>query len=257
MNIPLILNDQPKTGKIQKKAESFYDNLLKFLLENKLPFMVGGTYAFNTYTGIERPTKDIDLFTTQEDYPRILKKLSDAGYKTKLYEIARDWLAKVYDEKNGIFIDIMYGERNGLYKVDKTWLDHAQKGIVLGYDVKLVPVEELIRSKSYIQNRDRHDGPDVVHLILRQGKQLNWQLLLDKMDPHWELLTAHILNFLFVYPSERKVIPEWVIKKLMEKVKERISHEPTSDKITRGLLLSNDYEVGVSHWGFSPIRTLE
>lgn len=225
------------------------------MLEHKLPFMIGGTYAFREYTGIERPTKDIDIVVAEEDYPHILKTLAENGYKTKLHEIARNWLAKVYDE-HGFFTDIMYGERNGLYKVDQSWFDHAREGEVLGRIVKLVPVEEMIRSKAYIQSRDRYDGADVIHLMLTQGKTLNWRFLIQKMDPHWEILMAHILNFLFVYPSERKFIPRWVMNYLMDKIRERLSHPPTKDRITRGLLLSPEYEVGVAKWGFQPIRTL-
>ncbi len=240
--------------KSKKNPEEFYNRILKTLLEKNLPFMIGGTYAFREYTGIERATKDIDIITTEEDYPRILKVLTENGYKTILHELELNWLAKV--QEGDYFVDLMFAERNGLHRVDKTWLAHARQGTILGHQVKLVPVEEMIRSKAYIQNRDRHDGIDVVHLILKQGKTVNWQLLLDKMDPHWEIIAGHILTFLFVYPSERLVIPPWVIEKLIKKIQERLSHPPTKDRITRGLLLSKDYAIGVSKWGFTPIREL-
>lgn len=249
------LDEQPKTGKEKQMAERFYKELLDFLLQKKLPFMIGGTYALTYYTGIERPTKDIDIVTTEKDYPNILKILSEGGFQTKLHEVEINWLAKVY--KGSYFTDIMYAERNGLHTVDETWLEHAKEGIILGRKVKLIPVEDLIRSKAYIQNRDRNDSADVIHLILKQGRNVNWKLLFDKMEPHWEILTSFLFQFLFIYPSERKVIPEWVIEKLMEKAKDRLSHPPTKNKITRGLLLSPDYEVGVSHFGFKPIRTLK
>jgi hypothetical protein len=250
----MLLNENPKTGTKQEEAEEFYKELLDFLLKKKLPFMVSGTYAFAQYTGTERATKDIDIVTTEKDYPKILSILSDNGYQTKLHEMELNWLAKV--TKNEYFADVMFAERNGLHKVDKSWFENAREGVVLERHVKLVPPEELIRSKAYIQGRHNHGGVDVIHLILTQGKTMNWKLLFEKMEPHWEILASFLFLFLFIYPSEREVIPDWVIEKLMEKARERLSHPPTKDRITRGLLLSPEYEVGISRWGFKPIRTL-
>lgn len=250
----MTLNEEPKTGEHKEKAEQFYKELLDFLLEKKLPFLISGTYTFTQYTGIERPTKDIDIVTTEKAYPKLLKILNENGYQTKLHEMELNWLAKVM--KDEYFADVMFAERNGLHKVEESWFQNARKGVVLEQDVFLIPPEELIRSKMYIQGRHNHGGVDAIHLILTQGKTLNWKLLFEKMEPHWELLAEFLFLFLFIYPSEREVIPNWVIEKLMDKAKERLSHPPTKERITRGLLLSPDYEAGVSHWGFKPIRTL-
>lgn len=62
-----------------KRAEEFYGMLIDLLLESKVPFMIGGTYAFTAYTGIERTTKDMDFCCTFEDYPKILRIISEAG----------------------------------------------------------------------------------------------------------------------------------------------------------------------------------
>jgi len=187
---------EPLIGKQKKRAEEFYDNLLTLMIEKKLPFMIGGTFAFNQYTGLDRPTGDIDIMIPIEDYPKILKTLADAGYKTELADIERDWLAKVTDPE-GFYTDIIYAERNGLHKIERDWLIDAHEGTVLGHKVLLEPVEEMLRSKCYVQNRHRNDEGDVTHLILRQGKSLNCERLLKKMDPHWELLMAHIVMFFF------------------------------------------------------------
>lgn len=244
------------TGQKKKQAEKFYDKLLGVMIKKKLPFMIGGTFAFNQYTGLDRPTGDIDIKIPIEDYPTILKTLADAGYKTELAEVELNWLAKVTDP-DGFYTDIIYAERNGLHKVERDWLEIAREGTVLGHKVLLEPVEEMIRSKSYVQNRHRSDEGDVIHLILKQGKSMNWERLLTKMDPHWELLMARMLIFLFIYPSERDAIPKWVIADLMGRLVEQFSHKPPKDKITRGLLLSNDFQVGVSQWGFQPITELK
>jgi hypothetical protein len=243
-------------GKKKEKAEEFYDKLLTILIKKKLPFMIGGSFAFAEYTNIYRPTGDIDIKIPYVDYPKVLKALTDSGYRPELNEIELVWLAKVYDE-NGFYTDLIFAERNGLYRIESDWLKRARPGTVLGHKVLLEPVEEMIRSKCYVRNRHRDDSGDVVHLLLRQGKTIDWNILLEKMAPHWELLMSTILHFLFIYPSERNIIPKWVIDRLVVKLEERVSHPPTKDKISRGLLLSNDYQVGVSLWGFTPITELK
>jgi hypothetical protein len=243
------------TGKQKEKAEAFYNEILEVLLDKNLPFMIGGTFAFNEYTDLDRPTGDIDIKTTTKDYPRLLRALARAGFETELSEIELKWLAKV--KKGDFYTDIIFAERNGLHKIDQSWLDRSRLGTVLGHEVKIEPVEELVRSKMYVQNRDRNDMIDVVNLLLKQGKSMDWNLLYQKMEPHWELLMSAVLTFIFVYPSERNNVPTFIFDKLMDNLKERLSHDPTPDKITRGLLLSNDYEVGVSKWGFQPIHTLK
>ncbi len=246
----------PLTGKKKEQAEKFYTKLIATMIRKKLYFMVGGTFAFREYTGIDRETGDIDIKIPYDSHPQILQTLSESGYKTELSETGFRWLAKVTDP-DGFYTDFIYAERNGLYKVQESWLERSVEGMVLGHRVKLEPVEEMIRSKCYVRNRHRDDSGDVVHLILRQAENLDWKMLMKKMEPHWELLMSNLILFLFIYPSERNLIPKWVIEHLLVKLEDRISHEPTKDKITRGLLLSNDYQVGVSQWGFEPVQELK
>ena len=48
---------------------------LRVLHERGIQFLVGGTFAFTQYTGVVRPTKDLDLFIAQSDLERTLKAL--------------------------------------------------------------------------------------------------------------------------------------------------------------------------------------
>ena len=45
---------------------AFYRTCMKALNEAKCDYLVGGAYAFARYTGIERHTKDFDIFVRQE-----------------------------------------------------------------------------------------------------------------------------------------------------------------------------------------------
>ena len=67
---------------------------------------------------------------------------------------------------------------------------------------------ELIVSKMFIQDRYRYDGADVAHVILRAHDRIDWEHLLRYMEPYWEVLLTHLLNFRFIYPTERDLIPE-------------------------------------------------
>jgi hypothetical protein len=44
------------------EAVEFYVDSLKLLQQHGLAFLLSGTYALSCYTGIARPTKDLDIF---------------------------------------------------------------------------------------------------------------------------------------------------------------------------------------------------
>lgn len=236
-------------GKKEIEANNFYKHILRLLDKQHIPFMVGGTYAFTAYTDIFRPTKDMDIFSTPEVYPSILKIANKAGFLTELLD--ERWIAKIH-EKN-FTTDIIFAEKNGLNKVNQSWFAHSPTGSVLGYTVKLMPLEEMILSKSFIQNHNRYDGPDVIHLILRRGTMIDWHLLLTLMDPYWEVLFAHLINFSFVYPTNRNIIPKWVMETMTDRLKLLLSEPETHDRVTRGLLFSMEYKVSIEQWGYQDI----
>jgi hypothetical protein len=79
------------------------------------------------------------------------------------------------------------------------------------------------------------------------------------MELHWEVLLMHLLNFRFVYPSERDVVPPWLMDELLERLKVQSSIPPPAMKVCRGRIFSpRDYLADVTEWGFSePIGNLE
>lgn len=239
------------SAKSQKQAEDFYSRVIELLLKRKMLFMIGGTYAFSAYTGIERPTKDIDIKCAFEDYPTILKTFSDAGFKTEISE--EQWIAKVHEAHHDFFTDVIFAEKNGLAKIDRGWLKRARDGTVLGHNVKLEPIEDMISSKAFIQQKERFDGADVINLIYKYADTIDWKFLAQKIEPHWEILFAHLVNFIFVYPSEKKTLPKWLLTEYLKR-SEKEFFEPCPDrKITRGLLISSQYEPAVTQWGFHPV----
>jgi hypothetical protein len=47
--------------------------VLKTLQASEIPFLVGGAYAFERYTGIVRHTKDLDIFIRKNDCDRLFE----------------------------------------------------------------------------------------------------------------------------------------------------------------------------------------
>src|SRR5690348_6131429 len=114
---------------------SFYRRVLQALESAGVPVLVGGAYAFAVYTGIERRTKDFDLFLRADDFERAAHALDALGYPTEL--AFPHWLGKVHG--GSWFVDLIFDSGNGVARVDDAWFEHAVRADVLGLPAKLVP----------------------------------------------------------------------------------------------------------------------
>ena len=230
------------------RARDFYVAALKVLDDAGLDYVVGGGYAMVYYTGIRRNTKDLDIFVREGDHKTILQTLEHAGFRTEYFYPY--WIAKALQGDD--FIDILYNSGNGQCLVDDDWFKHAQVAEVLGYPTRLIPPEEQLWSKAFVQDRDRFDGADVIHLIYGQAEKLDWKRLLRRFEGHERVLLAHLLLFGYSYPHERDRIPAWVTAALNDAV----AHETTSgDRVCRGTFLAQrSYGTAVNDWGYADGR---
>ncbi len=109
--------DEPRTAPDPAEdaaAISFYRGVMQTLDAGGVPFLVGGAFALAHFTGIERETKDLDLFIRRRDYERVAQLLTAQGHTTEL--AFPHWLAKVYCGKH--FIDLIFNSGNGVSPVD-------------------------------------------------------------------------------------------------------------------------------------------
>ncbi len=232
-------------------TREFYCQALRTLRKARAPFLVGGAYAFERYTGIARHTKDFDIFVREADRDAVLETFANAGYHTEL--TFPHWLAKAFC--GGAFVDVIFGSGNGIARVDDGWFTHAVDGKVFGIPVRLCPVEEMIWSKAFVQERERYDGADVAHLIRAQGRCLDWQRLLARFGPHWRVLLSHVTLFGFVYPSERDAVPTWLTEQLARRLLDEAEAGPAAERVCQGTLLSREqYLVDVDRWGYQDAR---
>ena len=243
-----------RRGEVPEKSDEkldFYRGTLELFNREGLPFLVGGTHAYYRYTGIARETKDFDLFMRRSDYPRFEEALHREGYETNL--TFPHWLGKIH--KGKAFIDLIFSGGNGEAAVDEEWFEHSVEGKIFGVPVRLAAPEEMIWSKSYVMERERYDGGDVMHLFLRTGTRLDWNRLLKRFGDHWRLLLMQIVKFGFVYPSERYRIPREIVEQLMARFTSELNDRSLPDKVCYGTLTSRaQYLVDVREWGFADAR---
>jgi len=234
-----------------RHASDFYKRVLQTLVGNRIEFLVGGAFAFVRYTGIDRDTKDLDLFVRRADWSKAAQALQADGFDTEL--TFPHWLGKAFGGRTReFFVDLIFSGGNGVAEVDDDWFTHAPPGEALGFPVRLMPVEEMIWSKAFVMERERFDGADVAHLIRASQNDLNWPRLLQRFGEHWRVLLAHLILFRYIYPNDPA--PEEVTNQLLRRVEEGPSADPEL-RICRGTLLSREqYLVDVDKWNYADAR---
>jgi Uncharacterised nucleotidyltransferase len=245
----MVVNDRLKASiDVKPRTAAFYAHVIEALEEADIPFMLGGAFAFEVYTDIGGRTKDLDLFLHPKDVKQALAAMQGRGYKTVVK--AEHWLAKVMHDRD--FVDVIFGSGNGVAVVDEAWFDHARPAEVLGHEVRLIPVEEMLWSKSFIMERERYDGADIAHLIRVAGRTMDWRRLVDRFGRFWPVLYAHLVLYEFAYPTERDRIPSWVRNELMGRAMNgEVEPGVIDDQVCFGTILSRaQYLPDVEGWGY-------
>jgi hypothetical protein len=230
-------------------ASLFYGDVLRTLTEGEVPFAVGGAFALKHYTGVERGTKDLDVFLCRRDLPRALEVLAERGYTVQ--ETFPHWLAKAWCGDH--FVDFIYASANGLCQVDDGWFRSAVTVTIFDQPALLCPIEEVIWSKCFVMERERFDGADINHLIAARGDKIDWKRLLARFGEHWRILLGHLVFFTFAYPREREKAPAWLLQELTG----RLHAESKSEEVTvcNGTLLSREqYLVDIRDLGYEDAR---
>jgi hypothetical protein len=242
------LDDSPEA--LTPKTRQFYLDSMRVLDEAGIEYLVGGAYALAHYAGVIRHTKDFDVFIRKSDLPRTLGAFERAGYLTEL--VFPHWLAKAFKPRSEDFVDIIFSSGNGLCDVDDEWFDHAVPGTALDHPARLVPAEEIIWTKAFIQERERFDGADIAHLLLTRGPELDWPRLKKYFRGHEQVLLAHLILFTYIYPSERQQVPWAIVEELIQRVRDQ---PIPAEKICRGTTISRaQYLPDIRDQGFIDSR---
>jgi hypothetical protein len=235
----------------QERRHAFYRRALQVLTDSSMPFLIGGAFALHAYTGISRDTKDIDVFVHPDDFDRVQNLFASVGFETEVR--FPHWLGKAFSGEH--FVDVIFSSGNGLCAVDDTWFHHAGEGVVFDHRVRLCPPEEMIWSKAFIMERERYDGADIAHLILSCGNRMDWTRLVARFGPHWRVLLSHLVLFGFVYPADRDLIPDRIMRDLLSRMQDDMTSPPPRDRVCQGTLLSwAQYLPKVEQEGYEDAR---
>ena len=124
-----------------------------------LPFLVAGTFAVNCYTGINRATKDLDIFCKPGDFPASCF-VSRIWVRNEIED--ERWLAKV--RRGDCFFDVIFSRPWGRDR-QRPLVRREAPAELYNMRVQLTPPTEMIWSKALLQDRHplrwrRHRPPD-------------------------------------------------------------------------------------------------
>lgn len=238
-----------------RDAREFYRRVLLSLRDGGVDYLVGGAYAFARFTGIRRKTKDFDLFVRPGDFEKVMTVLRAEG----MHGEARfpHWLGKVGEGQH--FVDVIFSSGNGVASVDDLWFEHAVPGEILAVPVLLTPAEEMLWSKSFIMERERYDGADVLHLLNARGRHMDWKRLVSRYGEHWRLLYSFLVLYGFVYPDDELPCPRSVMDDYTSRLHEELNASEaaghTTNRVCRGTLISREqYLVDTRERGYIDAR---
>lgn len=238
---------------LDDEARKYYCATMAALESERVPFLVGGAFAFGRYTGLLRHTKDFDIFLRKADLPAARAALEKAGYRTEL--TFPHWLAKAYHPDGEYFIDLIFCSGNGVAVVDDEWFDHAVPEKVLDRPCLILPPEEMLWTKAFIMERERYDGADVAHLLRACADNMDWERLLAHFGDKWRVLLSHLVLFGFFYPELRDKIPAQVMGGLLGKLQGDKAVPAEAEKVCQGTLVSRQqYLVDTHDWGYKDGR---
>jgi hypothetical protein len=127
-----------------------------------------------------RQTKDLDLFVQREDWPRIA--VATRSRRDRVAHRVRPLVGKSHRDE--LFVDLIFASGNGLANVDDEWIANGRADSIFGMDVRICPPEEMIWSKSFVMERERFDGADVLHILRHSAQSIDWARLLRRFDQH-------------------------------------------------------------------------
>ena len=118
-----------------------------------------------------------------------------------------------------------------------------------------MPGEEVLWKKLLIMERERFDGADIVHMLLQMVEQFDWRRVLAQLGRQWPVLLSHLILFGYIYPSERRRIPPWLLDDLLGRFDRERAAPPPAGRLCRGTILSRgQYLEDIEAWGFRDAR---
>lgn len=178
-----------------------------------VPFLLHGALALAAYTSRWRNTKDIDVIVREGDHERAVAALRSGGFEDYFDRAPydRSWIFRGF--KNGVLFDVIWALPNHRVLIDEAWFRRAQPLWLRGRVHATVPVEELVRVKLYVLQRERCDWVDVLNVLAATVERLDWAWLVRRMDEDLPLLHAVLALFNWMSPNRATGLPVWMREK--------------------------------------------
>ncbi len=245
--LPVSSSTAPEFAPEQR---AMFVEVLRLFGARGIPFAVSGAFALHEHTGIWRDTKDLDLFLTNEDVPRAMAVLAEAGFATEICDPV--WLCKAH--RGEYYVDLITGMSNAAITVEREWIERACEAEVLGLEVKVLAAEELIASKVFVTRRERFDGADIVHVIHGKRGELDWGRVLEVVGEHWMMVLWTLVLYQFVYPGQAEFVPRGVWEDLLGRLRTELDH-PRAEAMFRGSLIDDKmFAIDVEEWGMANLN---
>lgn len=172
-----------------------------------VPFLLGGAMALATFTGRWRNTKDIDFIVRQGDQQKIIDALLADGFADYHAQQAydRSWIFRAV--RGEVVLDIIWKLPNHRVEVDAAWFEHSWPVRLRGGEYRAIPLEELIRVKLYVLQRERCDWIDVINALAGSIEHVKWDHLIQRMGRDLPLLQGVLCVFAWLAPARAGAIP--------------------------------------------------
>lgn len=172
-----------------------------------VPFLLGGAMALATYTGRWRNTKDIDFMVHRDGFKRLVAALRQYGfddyYDREPYD--RSWIFRAF--RDGVILDVIWDLPNHRVEVDEDWFRHARLLQLRDRVFHAMPIEELIRVKLYVMQRERCDWVDVLNAMAGSSGLVDWDHLVRRIGRDVPLLQAALAVFSWLCPGRAAELP--------------------------------------------------
>jgi len=123
--------------------------------------------------------------------------------------------------------------------VDDAWFARSLTCIILDTPVRIAPLEEIFWQKAYIMERERFDGADIAHPLLKCAHKIDWEHLLRRFGPDWRVLLSHLVLFGFIYPSNalaRSLLQNRLFFRARARAPARARHRGWNQRVTGFLI---------------------
>ena len=111
-------------------------------------------------------------------------------------------------------LDIIWGMPNRRSMADPLWLSRGQSLELRGYNMKVLPAEELIWGKMYVMQRERCDWLDVMNLFYHAEAGLDWEHLIWRVQDDAPVLSSALMLFSWLCPERADEFPAWLWDRL-------------------------------------------